>query len=98
MGKIERMNRKGRTKGDTCERNRAEISESSPKIRTRHDGQVSEEQMEAQDEGREESPIRTEGEREARENVGFIPEGGEGETRAKRKGSYGTSTTGSWLL
>ena len=65
-------------------------------VRTRHDGQVSEEQMEAQDEGREESPIRTEGEREARENVGFIPKRGEGETRAKRKGSYGTSTTGSW--
>ena len=52
--------------------------------------------MEAQDEGGEESPIRTEGEREARENVGFIQQRGEGETRAKRKGSYGASTTGSW--
>ena len=37
-----------------------------------HDGKIFEEQVEAQDEGREEGEIRTEGERQAGEDAGFL--------------------------
>merc|ERR1712117_251320 len=59
------------------------------------DGEVLEEQVETQNEGREEGEVRTEGEGQAGENACFLRGGGKGEARAKRKGSDGARATGS---
>merc|ERR1712241_184547 len=60
------------------------------------DGEILEEQVETQNEGREEGEVRTEGKRQAGENACFLRDGGKGATRAKRKGSYGAPATSSW--
>merc|ERR1712241_872028 len=59
------------------------------------DGEILEEQVETQNEGREEGEVRTEGKGQAGENACFLRGGGKGEARAKRKGSDGARATGS---
>merc|ERR1712117_45810 len=58
-------------------------------------GEILEEQVETQNEGREEGEVRTEGKGQAGENACFLRGGGKGEARAKRKGSDGARSTGS---
>ena len=60
-----------------------------------HDGEILEEQVETQNEGREEGEVRTEGKGQAGEDACFLRGGGKGEARAKRKGSDGARSTGS---
>merc|ERR1712027_243675 len=60
------------------------------------DGEILEEQVETQNEGREEGEVRAEGKGQAGENACFLRGGGKGEARAKRKGGDGAGATGSW--
>merc|ERR1712038_897720 len=60
-----------------------------------HDGEILEEQVETENEGREEGEVRAEGKGQAGENACFLRGGGKGEARAKRKGSDGARATGS---